>query len=144
MVAALAHAAGCVDRDNQQWHLLVARIPNGEHLTRPHAIAAVGRIASAVGVPVTADIEAGYGPAPADVAETVATVIDAKRREWPSRTAAATRAGRCGPWPGSANGSPGAPASAARTGIISRPSASPGSVRDGYREPRVLLAAQAG
>jgi 2-methylisocitrate lyase-like PEP mutase family enzyme len=81
MVAALAHTAGCVDRDNEPWHLLVARIPDGEHLSRPQAIAAVGSIASAAGVPVTADIEAGYGPAPADVAETVATVIDAERRE---------------------------------------------------------------
>jgi 2-methylisocitrate lyase-like PEP mutase family enzyme len=42
-----------------------------------HSAAVTGRIAAAVQVPVSADIEAGYGPAPDAVAATVTTVIQA-------------------------------------------------------------------
>ena len=38
---------------------------------------AVRRITAAVRVPVRADIEGGYGPAPADVAETVSAIVEA-------------------------------------------------------------------
>lgn len=51
--------------------------PDGEQLTRDVMLAAVARIAAAVEVPVTADVEAGYGPDPVDVATTVAATLDA-------------------------------------------------------------------
>jgi 2-methylisocitrate lyase-like PEP mutase family enzyme len=51
--------------------------PDGEVLSRVDMIEAVRRIAAVVDVPVTADIEAGYGPAPADVAATVQDVLAA-------------------------------------------------------------------
>jgi 2-methylisocitrate lyase-like PEP mutase family enzyme len=40
-------------------------------------VARVGRIAKAVKVPVTADVEAGYGPRPEDAARTAREVIEA-------------------------------------------------------------------
>jgi 2-methylisocitrate lyase-like PEP mutase family enzyme len=46
--------------------------PDGEQIPRDLMIEAVGRIAAAVGLPVTADLEAGYG----DAGETVARAID--------------------------------------------------------------------
>jgi 2-methylisocitrate lyase-like PEP mutase family enzyme len=52
--------------------------PDGQGLTRSDAVEAVRRIARAVGVPVSADIERGYGSgSPEDVAETVRAVVDA-------------------------------------------------------------------
>jgi 2-methylisocitrate lyase-like PEP mutase family enzyme len=51
--------------------------PDGERTPRDEMVAAIGRIARAVKVPVTADIEAGYGRTPRDVAKTVAAVIRA-------------------------------------------------------------------
>jgi 2-methylisocitrate lyase-like PEP mutase family enzyme len=52
--------------------------PDGEGLTRDEMVEAVRRIAAAVRVPVTADMEAGYGErTAADVAETVRAVIGA-------------------------------------------------------------------
>jgi 2-methylisocitrate lyase-like PEP mutase family enzyme len=51
--------------------------PDGEGLTRSEMVEAVRRIAATVEVPVTADIEGGYGPEPADVAATVSAVIEA-------------------------------------------------------------------
>jgi 2-methylisocitrate lyase-like PEP mutase family enzyme len=51
--------------------------PDGERLTRELMLAAVGRIAGAVDVPVSADVEAGYGPDPDDVAATVAATLEA-------------------------------------------------------------------
>ncbi|WP_432846770.1 isocitrate lyase/PEP mutase family protein [Amycolatopsis sp. CA-161197] len=50
---------------------------DGQRLTRSEMTAAVRQITRTVSVPVTADIEGGYGPDPADVATTVAEVIDA-------------------------------------------------------------------
>lgn len=50
---------------------------DGEGLTRTEMVEAVRRIARAVDVPVTADLEGGYGPAPEDVARTVREAIDA-------------------------------------------------------------------
>src|SRR6476469_3545485 len=46
--------------------------PDGEQIPRDLMIEAVGRIAAAVDLPVTADLEAGYG----DAGETVARAID--------------------------------------------------------------------
>lgn len=51
--------------------------PDGDALSRERAVDLIARIAAAVGVPVTADIEGGYGPDPAGVAETVTEVLGA-------------------------------------------------------------------
>jgi 2-methylisocitrate lyase-like PEP mutase family enzyme len=51
--------------------------PDGQRLTRDEMAAQVATIAAAVHVPVTADIEGGYGPGPEDVAATVEAVIAA-------------------------------------------------------------------
>ncbi|WP_236718277.1 isocitrate lyase/phosphoenolpyruvate mutase family protein [Actinoplanes sp. TFC3] len=51
--------------------------PDGQGLTRQEMADAVRRIAAAVDVPVTADLEGGYGPAPGDVAATVQAAIEA-------------------------------------------------------------------
>ncbi|SEO48418.1 isocitrate lyase/PEP mutase family protein [Amycolatopsis saalfeldensis] len=50
---------------------------DGQRLSRAEMVAAVRRIAAAVTVPVSADIEGGYGAAPADVAATVSAVVEA-------------------------------------------------------------------
>jgi len=50
---------------------------DGQRLSRPEATDAVRRIADAVDVPVTADIEGGYGSDPGAVAATVAAMIGA-------------------------------------------------------------------
>jgi len=51
--------------------------PDGQRISRQEMLAAVRRIAAAVEVPVTADIEAGYGESPEAVAETVCGVLEA-------------------------------------------------------------------
>jgi 2-methylisocitrate lyase-like PEP mutase family enzyme len=51
--------------------------PDGEKISRAEMVARVGRIARAVKVPVTADVEAGYGPRPEDGARTAREVIEA-------------------------------------------------------------------
>ncbi len=51
--------------------------PDGERAPRDEMLAVVGRIARAVAIPVTADIEAGYGDTPAEVARTARAVIAA-------------------------------------------------------------------
>jgi 2-methylisocitrate lyase-like PEP mutase family enzyme len=50
---------------------------DGQRLTRAAMIERVGEIVAAVTIPVTADIEGGYGPGPEDVAVTVEAVIAA-------------------------------------------------------------------
>jgi 2-methylisocitrate lyase-like PEP mutase family enzyme len=50
---------------------------DGERITRNEMLEVVGRIARAVEVPVTADMEAGYGKTPEDMAETARALIDA-------------------------------------------------------------------
>ena len=50
---------------------------DGEKIPRRDMVAAVKRIAHGVPVPVTADMEAGYGPGPDDVAETVRQTLKA-------------------------------------------------------------------
>jgi 2-methylisocitrate lyase-like PEP mutase family enzyme len=52
-------------------------VPDGADLGAERAAAAIGRIAAAVSVPVSADIEAGYGDPPDAVAATVAAVVEA-------------------------------------------------------------------
>lgn len=50
---------------------------DGEGLARTEMVDAIRRIASVVDLPVSADIEGGYGPDPADVATTVRAALDA-------------------------------------------------------------------
>lgn len=50
---------------------------DGQGLSREEMEDQVRRIAGAVDVPVTADIEGGYGPTPEDVARTVEAIIEA-------------------------------------------------------------------
>lgn len=50
---------------------------DGERLGRDAMVRAVAKIVNAVSVPVSADIEGGYGPSAAEVAQTVAAVLDA-------------------------------------------------------------------
>ena len=51
--------------------------PDGERISREEMLAVIQRIARSVAIPVTADVEAGYGPSPEDVAATVRGVIEA-------------------------------------------------------------------
>ncbi|HWB83248.1 MAG TPA: isocitrate lyase/phosphoenolpyruvate mutase family protein [Bryobacteraceae bacterium] len=51
--------------------------PDGERIGRAGMLEAIARIASAVSVPVTADVEAGYGTSVADVEETARGVLAA-------------------------------------------------------------------
>ncbi|WP_030775117.1 isocitrate lyase/PEP mutase family protein [Streptomyces sp. NRRL F-2664] len=51
--------------------------PDGDALARDRALDLIARVTAAVAVPVTADIEGGFGADPAAVGETVAGVIDA-------------------------------------------------------------------
>ncbi|MFF2009313.1 isocitrate lyase/phosphoenolpyruvate mutase family protein [Streptomyces sp. NPDC058195] len=52
-------------------------LPDGDFLDRDQAVERVGQIVAAVAVPVTADIEGGYGADAAGVAETVAGMLAA-------------------------------------------------------------------
>lgn len=51
--------------------------PDGERMSRKMMLEAVARIVRSVRVPVTADLEAGYGPRPQDAAATAAGAIEA-------------------------------------------------------------------
>jgi 2-methylisocitrate lyase-like PEP mutase family enzyme len=51
--------------------------PDGQKISRSEMLAVVRRIAGAVGIPVTADMEAGYGAKPEDVAQTAREVLAA-------------------------------------------------------------------
>ncbi|MFC9264073.1 isocitrate lyase/phosphoenolpyruvate mutase family protein [Streptomyces hydrogenans] len=51
--------------------------PDGDRISRDLALDAVARIAAAVTVPVSADIEGGHGETPAAVADTVTRVLEA-------------------------------------------------------------------
>jgi 2-methylisocitrate lyase-like PEP mutase family enzyme len=51
--------------------------PDGEKISREEMLARVARIARAIKLPVTADVEAGYGDRPEDAAETARGVIEA-------------------------------------------------------------------
>ena len=50
--------------------------PDGEKISREEMLARIQRIARAVQVPVTADVEAGYGNRPEDAAQTARAVIE--------------------------------------------------------------------
>ena len=51
--------------------------PDGQKISREEMLGAVARIAAAVNVPVTADVESGYGRKPEDAALTAKAVIEA-------------------------------------------------------------------
>lgn len=51
--------------------------PDGERISRAEMLGVVRRIASEVELPVTADLEAGYGDRPEDMAETAKAMIEA-------------------------------------------------------------------
>ena len=51
--------------------------PDGQKIPREEMLAVVARIARAVKVPVTADVESGYGGSPEDAARTTRDVIEA-------------------------------------------------------------------
>jgi 2-methylisocitrate lyase-like PEP mutase family enzyme len=51
--------------------------PDGERLGRGEMAEATTRMVGAVSVPITADVEAGYGPSPEDAAETALAVLGA-------------------------------------------------------------------
>jgi 2-methylisocitrate lyase-like PEP mutase family enzyme len=51
--------------------------PDGQRISRDDMLEMVGRIARAVRIPVTADLEAGYGTTPKEMAETVKAAIEA-------------------------------------------------------------------
>jgi len=50
---------------------------DGEHISRNEMLEVVARMARAVHVPVTADMEAGYGITPEDLADTARAVVEA-------------------------------------------------------------------
>jgi 2-methylisocitrate lyase-like PEP mutase family enzyme len=51
--------------------------PDGERISRGEMLATVARIAESVALPVTADVESGYGSRPEDAAETARELIEA-------------------------------------------------------------------
>src|ERR1700735_4622140 len=51
--------------------------PDGQKISRQEMLAVTARIAQAVQVPVTADVEAGYGNTPEDAGRTARAVLDA-------------------------------------------------------------------
>jgi len=51
-------------------------LPDGERISRDEMLAAVARITRRISVPITADMEAGYGMTPDAVAETARRVIE--------------------------------------------------------------------
>jgi 2-methylisocitrate lyase-like PEP mutase family enzyme len=75
---AAAAAPGCRGLATASWSIAAAHgVPDGEALSRDAMLAAVGRIAAAVTVPVSADLERGYGATPAEAGETVAGALAA-------------------------------------------------------------------
>jgi 2-methylisocitrate lyase-like PEP mutase family enzyme len=74
----VATVPGCEAVATASWAVAAAHgLPDGEVLPRHLALAAIGRIAAAIQLPLTADLEAGYGATPAEVGETVAAALDA-------------------------------------------------------------------
>src|SRR6202140_1770707 len=51
--------------------------PDGQRISREEMLEVVARIARAVRVPVTADMESGYGTTPAEMAETAKAIVHA-------------------------------------------------------------------
>src|SRR4051812_31111876 len=74
----VASVPGCRAIVTASWAIAAAHgVADGEAIGRDAMLAVVGCIAAATELPVTADLEGGYGVPPADVAETVAWAIEA-------------------------------------------------------------------
>jgi 2-methylisocitrate lyase-like PEP mutase family enzyme len=74
----VAAAEGCRAIATASWSIAAAHgYADGEEIPLELMIAAIERIAVAVDLPVTADIESGFGDTPGEVSETVARVIAA-------------------------------------------------------------------
>ena len=69
---------GCQAIATASWSIAHAHgFEDGEHIGRDLMLAAVARIAAATELPVTADLERGYGATPDDVAETMRLALAA-------------------------------------------------------------------
>jgi 2-methylisocitrate lyase-like PEP mutase family enzyme len=74
----VAAAPGCRALATASWSVAAAHgLPDGEALERGAMLAAIERIATAVELPVTADLERGYGADAVAVGETIAGAIAA-------------------------------------------------------------------
>ena len=74
----VASVPGCRAIATASWAMAAARgLADGEAIGREGMLEAVACVASAVGLPVTADLEGGYGATPAEVGETVRRAIAA-------------------------------------------------------------------
>ncbi|MEE1740771.1 isocitrate lyase/phosphoenolpyruvate mutase family protein [Streptomyces sp. BE147] len=74
LVEAAGAAAVATTSAGVAWSLGAA---DGDRLDRDAALGLISRIAAAVDVPVTADIESGFARTPAELADTIAGVLDA-------------------------------------------------------------------
>jgi 2-methylisocitrate lyase-like PEP mutase family enzyme len=74
----VASVPGCHAIATASWAIAAARgLADGEAIGREGMLEAVGCVARAVDLPVTADLEGGYGETPDDVAETIDRAIAA-------------------------------------------------------------------
>jgi 2-methylisocitrate lyase-like PEP mutase family enzyme len=74
----VASLPGCRAIATASWAIAAAHgLADGEVIGREGMLEAVGCVARAVSLPVTADLEGGYGATPGDVGETVARAIAA-------------------------------------------------------------------
>ena len=74
----VASVPGCRAIATASWAIAAAHgLPDGEAIGRDRMIDLVGEIVAAVPLPVTADLEGGYGETPAEVGETIARAIGA-------------------------------------------------------------------
>src|SRR3954468_12672501 len=74
----VASVPGCRAIATASWAIAAAQgLADGEIIGREGMLAAVATVARAVDLPVTADLEGGYGATPADVGETIARAIQA-------------------------------------------------------------------
>jgi 2-methylisocitrate lyase-like PEP mutase family enzyme len=74
----VASAPGCRALATASWSIAAAHgVADHENLSREEMLAAIARIAGAVELPVTADLEEGYGADAAAVGETIAGAIEA-------------------------------------------------------------------
>jgi 2-methylisocitrate lyase-like PEP mutase family enzyme len=72
----VASLPGCRAIATASWSIAASLgVPDGEMMSRSDMLAAVARIVAAVELPVTADLEAGYGDSPYDVGETIAAAL---------------------------------------------------------------------
>ena len=74
MVAAAGAQAVATTSAGVSWAL---GRPDGENLTREEMAGVIARITAVVDLPVSADVEGGYGPGPDDVAAAVRAVVEA-------------------------------------------------------------------